>query len=156
MKPRSTALRFTQAEVRFLVYLLRSARRPVDDVLGVPEWDRLIGRLRAKFGSIDTRFDGPQKQKRKVKRRPPRNLLVIVKVQVPIVTTEDPAQVLVYSEDRSVEEQFSLTSELSKQLGRRLRSGQLKSFWYARLVPDSNVRGGFQIFLERIAPDQEW
>ena len=75
----------------------------------------------------------------------------IVKVQLPLVTTGEPA-VLVYNEDRSIEESFILTEELMEEFD------DVKEFWYAHTEPDaeSGIDGAVQVHLDERAPWQEW
>src|SRR5690349_22919079 len=76
---------------------------------------------------------------------------MIVKVQIPIVTSEPKPMVLVYNEDRSVQDMFPYTAQL-----RRTLRGKLKSFWYAHLIPNREPRGTFTVSLDAPAPRQEW
>jgi hypothetical protein len=76
----------------------------------------------------------------------------IVKVQIPLVTTERKPWALIYNSDRSVEEMFPITCGLLKRL-----DSQPKSFWYAKYAPDPGGRPGeFRLHLLRKAPWQEW
>lgn len=67
---------------------------------------------------------------------------MIVKVQLPIVTTEPFA--LVYNRSRGFTANMRLTPELDKAL-----KGRFKSFWYAKLK-------GKELELLRPAPWQDW
>jgi len=76
----------------------------------------------------------------------------ILKVQIPIVTTEPDPVILVYNQDRSIEAMLPLTPKV-----RRFLKGKLKSFWVAHAVPDLKAGNGkYQICLDRPAPWQEW
>ncbi len=75
----------------------------------------------------------------------------IVKVQIPLVTSEPNPMCLVYNEDRSVMDQFPISRSL-----RSLLRGQLKSFWHAHLIPDPKKKGAFLVSIDRRAPWQEW
>ena len=75
----------------------------------------------------------------------------IVKVQVPIVTNAHPPNALVYNEDRSVQDEFPIRPALIRSM-----RGELKAFFYARLVPNKKPKGTFTIELQKPAPWQEW
>ncbi len=76
---------------------------------------------------------------------------VIVKVQLPVVTSEPSPMCLVYNEDRSVLNQFPVSAAV-----KNLLRGKLKSFWHAHLIPDPKKKGAFLVSLDRKAPWQEW
>lgn len=76
---------------------------------------------------------------------------LIVKVQLPVVSTDAAPHALIYSRSRSVQCEVPVTGKVRKAL-----QGKLKSFWYARLVPDPKKSGAFLVSLDRIAPRQEW
>jgi len=76
---------------------------------------------------------------------------IIVKVQTPVVTSEPHPMALVYNEDRSIFDQFPITAQLLKIL-----KGELKSYWFADLVPDPQKPKAFQVSIVKKAPWQEW
>jgi hypothetical protein len=80
-----------------------------------------------------------------------RQRIFIVKVQLPIVTSEPAPMALIYNRDRSVGNMVPVTAKL-----RRLVRDELKSFWFAHLIPDPNQLGAFLVSLARPAPWQEW
>lgn len=74
---------------------------------------------------------------------------IIVKVQVPIYSTEDTVDVLVYNEDGSVTATFSLSPEEAEMLKSQM-DDPFKSFFYASISKDKTL------VLESLAPYQSW
>ena len=73
----------------------------------------------------------------------------IVKVQLPLASSDGNAGVLVYNEDRSVMEELSIRSEIeADQLLEELK-GEPKGFFYARMQ-------GKTLMLVGVAPWQNW
>ncbi len=76
---------------------------------------------------------------------------MIVKVQVPIVSSEPRPMVLIYDQRRTVEQLLPLSRAVKRAL-----AGDLKSFWYAHTIPDPSVPRGVVVSLDARAPWQEW
>jgi hypothetical protein len=73
-----------------------------------------------------------------------RSGLFIVKVQRPLASSEADPPALVYNQDRTLIEFFPFDQALREAMG-----GDLKQYWWAYL------QAGI-LYLERIAPEQEW
>lgn len=70
--------------------------------------------------------------------------VMIVKVQTPIMTTEDEPRILIYNEDRSYKYHGTAPTAVWETL-----NGQLKSYWEATVVGDDFV-------LNNQVKEQEW
>lgn len=103
-----------------------------------------IQKVRAARGSLRSDWDASQTMKTSKRR-------MIVKVQLPLVTSSPQITVLVYNRSRSVLCEFPITTPVRKAL-----QGKVKSFWYAHLIPDPQKAGAFLVSLDQIAPWQSW
>lgn len=83
--------------------------------------------------------------------RKPKNRAFIVKVQQPVFTSDPDAGYFIYNVDRSFQQMFPPSGAVSKLVGRKL-----KSFWYARFVPDPAMPSARQLMLDKPAPWQNW
>ena len=70
---------------------------------------------------------------------------MIVKVQMPIITTEKYLVCLIYNEDRSVLAEMSVTKELKKEM-----KGELKKYFNAHTDKKKFI------ILDEEAPEQSW
>lgn len=68
----------------------------------------------------------------------------IVKVQLPVVTSDPQPKCLVYDQSRRIEREFPATRALRKTMG-----GSLKRYFYAHLMDG-------ELPLEGRAPEQTW
>lgn len=69
----------------------------------------------------------------------------IVKVQVSIFSTDGERRVLIYNEDGSIHEEFPLTADLEREMGK-----SLKRYFYAHVSKKK------KLVLDGAAPRQAW
>lgn len=82
---------------------------------------------------------------------------MIVKVQIPIVSTDPNVGVLVYNEDRSIMQELPIRSKSElKTLKREMQKGEcgelydgLKNYFYAK-------KDGKGLIITGLAPEQDW
>lgn len=76
---------------------------------------------------------------------------IIVKIQVPVMSTDLNAGCLIYDQGRAIEGQIPSSSAL---LG--LMRGDLKAFFSCILVPDPNKPHGYKIDIRTRVLDRNW
>lgn len=69
---------------------------------------------------------------------------VIIKLQLPLMSTHDEPLALIYNKDRSVEEMLPVTDDV-----RKLMKGRYKAFFHAEIVND-------KIVIDKEAKWQSW
>lgn len=74
----------------------------------------------------------------------------IVKVQLPIFSSDSDSEALVYDEGRTFVEQMPLPKKAKDMM-----KGEPKSFWWAMNVYDKK-RNGYWLELLELAPWQDW
>jgi hypothetical protein len=70
---------------------------------------------------------------------------MVVKVQLPIISSETEVIVFIYNKSREIELMLPLTPKLDKQIG-----GRLRTFWHAKITDDAEI-----IRLEKEASPEE-
>lgn len=73
----------------------------------------------------------------------------LLKVQTSLFSSDGIGSVMVYNEDKSIIGEFNLTSDLTKEITKKL-NGKPKSFWFGHI--DKNK----MLVLDKEAPWQNW